>query len=217
MALRKKHRMKNLRLLTLAWPILLAPATGVSEGALPDEKLRCEWLEIQSGNNQQLRAEWWQKIDTETLNAFIAAGVDVNASDRRGWTPLHSAARYNSNTEILVALLDAGAVVDVQDRAGDTPLHWAAAENINARIVTILLNAGADVNAVDRYGWLPIHTAADSNANPDVIKALLSANSKRKRRAYFILFGTKFLLKHNSNMSVADKKHALTLLEDNAA
>ncbi len=209
--------MKNLRLLTLAWPILLTPATGAADEPMRDEHMQRQWLEIQSSKSQQVREDWWGQASPGALNAFIAADVDVNVSDPRGWTPLHSAARYNSNTEILALLLDAGATVNAKDRAGDTPLHWAAAENINAKIITTLLEAGADVNAVDRYGWLPIHTAADSNANPDVIQALLSAGAKRNRRAYFLLFRPKFLLKHNAKMSEVDKRFVMELLASASA
>ena len=192
---------------------LLIPATAITEKRSSDENLRQEWLEIQSNRNQQIKKDWWQHLEAEALGDYLAAGADINATDRRGWTPLHSAARFNRDAKVLSALLEAGADVRAKDRAGDTPLHWAAAANSNARIVTLLLEAGANVNAVDNYGWLPIHSAAESNANPDVIDALLSAGSKRKRRAYFLLFGPKFLLKHNSNMSKADKKFARTLLE----
>jgi ankyrin repeat protein len=110
--------------------------------------------------------------------------------------------------------LRAGATVDAKDSAGDTALHWAAAENTNVEIISCLLEAGADVNATDKYGWLPIHTAAERNSNPDVIETLLGAGAERDRRAYFVLFRPRFLLKHNSSMSDKDKRVALALLDE---
>lgn len=198
---------------SILWLLLIIPVIGKSQEPLPDEALQRQWLEIQASRDRRVIEYWWQRLDPDRLNAYVESGADVNASDRRGWTPLHSAARYNPDPAVLLVLLRAGADVDAKDRAGDTPLHWAAAENANVDVVTSLIGAGAEVNAVDRFGWLPIHTAAERNPNPEVISALLEAGAKRKRRAYFVLFSPAFLLKHNSNMSETDRKAAMALLK----
>ncbi len=191
--------------------LLLLPVAAMSQAQ--SEDLQQEWREIQVEKKRREQGKWWRHLDLDQLNAFIQTGVDVNVADRRGWTPLHSAARFNPDTRIVLALLQAGADVHAKDRSGDTPLHWAAAANANVDIVLSLLEADANVNAVDKFGWLPIHTAAEANPNPEVIRVLLEAGSKRKRRAYFLLFGPRFLLKHNANMSDADKKIAMILLK----
>ncbi|MEL7187258.1 MAG: ankyrin repeat domain-containing protein [Pseudomonadota bacterium] len=194
--------------------VLLGPATAVAQGQLPGQNLQQEWLEIQTSKDMDARADWWRNLGVEQLEAFIEAGVDSAIADRRGWTPLHSAARYNCDPNVVSALLQAGAAVNVKDRSGDTPLHWAAAENTNVEIVNRLLEAGANVNARDRYGWQPIHTAADRNPNPGVIEALLAAGAERNKRAYFLLFRPRFLVKHNANMSDDNKAIALALLDE---
>lgn len=193
-----------------ALSVLLFPAFAVAQA--PDT-LRQEWLEVQQVHDRLARQSWWQAVPLERLGRYLDAGVDVNLANRRGWTPLHSAARYNEDPRVLAALLEAGATVNAKDRAGDTPLHWAAAENANVEIVAALIEAGADVNAKDKFGWLPIHTAAETNPNPEVIETLLAAGAKRKGRAYFLLFKPSFLLKHNDNMSDRDKEAAMALLK----
>ncbi len=143
-----------------------------------------------------------------------ATGCDKITVDDRGWTSLHEAARYNPDPDCIAKLVSAGANVNAKDKSGDTPLLWAAAENSNIEVVTLLIELGADVNAVDKFGWLPLHAAAERSSNPDVIAALLQAGSKTRRRAYYVLFSPKFLLKRNDNMSETDKKVALALLEE---
>jgi len=195
------------------WSSLLLAAAGLGQETVPGEPLEREWLDIQVRGGQQTRKAWWQELGARQLRALIHAGVEVSVADDRGWTPLHSAARYSRDPDVLLALLEAGAVIDVRDRSGDTPLHWAAAENPSVGVTTALLRAGADVNASDGYGWLPIHTACNTNSNPEVIRALLAAGADRDARAYFVLFSPGFLLKHNSNMSDPDKESALILLQ----
>ncbi len=192
---------------------LMTPGIIPAQDAESSQALRAEWSEAQANRDRKARQQWWEQLTAERLQAFIDAKADIGVTDRRGWTALHSAARYSSDPVVVSLLIAANADVDAKDRSGDTPLHWAAADNDNVEIVNALIEAGADVNTADRFGWLPIHTAADRSANPQVIEALLAAGSKRKRRAYFLLFSPRFLLKHNSNMSDADKEALMPLLK----
>lgn len=203
----------RLSMLTLVY--VLIPAVGYAETPSTDAALRHAWTEVQTRQNREMRESWWRQLRADELEAYMRAGVDVNCADQRDWTPLHSAARYSADTQVLSILLRSGAIVDARNRSGDTPLHWAAAENPDIAVVNALLDAGANVNAVDRFGWLPIHTAAESSANPAIIRALMKAGSKRGRRAYFLLFSPGFLLKHNRNMSDADKELARRYLDAN--
>ena len=72
---------------------------------------------------------------------LINAGADVDAQDRRGYTPLHIVAK-SGNPEIVVMLLESGAIHDVtssKEFLCKTPLHRARTK----RIVQILLRYGA--------------------------------------------------------------------------
>lgn len=201
------RRLPGIILCSLLLPIVASPAEPVVNTVLQHT-----WAEIQGFDNRHARAKWWQTVDPEQVQAFIGAGADPNYTDRKKWTPLHSAARYSADPRVLTLLLAAGATVNAKNKAGDTPLHWAARENPNVAMTDALIAAGANVNALDKFGWLPLHTAAESNSNPEIIRALLAAGSKRGRRAYFLLFSPAFLLKHNDNMSEADKDLALAML-----
>jgi uncharacterized protein len=89
------------------------------------------------------------KGDVQGVRDLIAKGVNVNATDFRGTTPLINA----RNLEMVRVLLDAGA--DVNMSTTFTPL-MAAINSVpfvgDKEIVSYLLNAGADINATNIYG-----------------------------------------------------------------
>ena len=76
----------------------------------------------------------------EAVKQHLAAGADVNAIDRRGWTPLHQA--------------------DVRKKrsGGWTPLHYAAYGG-HKEIAELLIGKGADVNTKDAAGMTPLDFA----------------------------------------------------------
>jgi len=107
----------------------------------------------------------------------------VDAKDRYGWTPLHSAA-FQGNTACVELLLKLKANVNAVHNQGKSALHLAAAQGRSA-ICTLLLEAGADINLQDHQGMTPIHEAGyrgqstvynelirDVNANMDLRDAL---------------------------------------------
>jgi ankyrin repeat protein len=60
----------------------------------------------------------------EAVKQHLAAGVDVNAKDDNGWTPLHAAAR-EGHKEIVELLIANGADVNAKDEDDRTALDWA--------------------------------------------------------------------------------------------
>ena len=85
--------------------------------------------------------------DTSQVQQLLVQGVDVNATDGRGWNALMWAARFG-HTSTLTALLDADADPDRPDQGlnGWTPLMFAIHTSQYQALVT-LLDRGADPNA----------------------------------------------------------------------
>ena len=87
----------------------------------------------------------------EVVRHLIELGVDVNAKDRRRWTPLHFAAR-TKNPAVVKLLLEAGADVNATDDEGITPLHQGLLQYpVNLEMTEMLLAAGAKTDMLRKY------------------------------------------------------------------
>jgi hypothetical protein len=78
-------------------------------------------------------------LGVEWLPRLLAAGLDVNAKDSRGWTPIQMAVAGDAPIEVVRALLDAGAVGDA---APGTPTALDLARRKDRRDLEELLLAG---------------------------------------------------------------------------
>lgn len=74
--------------------------------------------------------------DRRIAKALIAAGADVNAKQRHGWTPLHGAA-HSGDHEIVQLLLERGADPSATHDEGKTALDLAR-ESSHAVVVALL-------------------------------------------------------------------------------
>ena len=93
--------------------------------------------------------------DIEGVKRHLADGVDVNAKDNSGYTPLHIAA-FERHTEIAELLIAKGADVNAKDEYDNTPLHTSA--DMGAKeIAELLIAKGAEVNARSEYQSTPLH------------------------------------------------------------
>ncbi len=105
-----------------------------------------------------------------TVRALIAGGVDVNAGETDGTTPLHWAA-YHNDLAIAEMLVEAGANVTAANRYDVAPLSLAAVGG-DADLIELLLSAGADPNTVQGEGETVLMTAVRTG-KLEAVEALL--------------------------------------------
>ena len=117
------------------------------------------------------------------LQALNVLGIDPDARDDDGGTPMHRAAG-EGRVEIIELLYAAGANPNARDNRGRTPLHRAASDGKVTK-VEALVAAGADINARDNDGATPLHHATAYNGSYEegvcdhaaVAEALLAAGA----------------------------------------
>lgn len=111
----------------------------------------------------------------EIVRLLIESGVNLNAKDVNGYTPLHIAVERNFS-EIAKLLIKSGADLNSKGVGllEETPLHLAIKEG-NNEMVKLLLESGADVNARDSDGETPLHTVVWSNKiSPESVSETIS-------------------------------------------
>jgi|ERR1043165_5314653 hypothetical protein len=86
----------------------------------------------------------------EGVEYFLQAGVDIEAIDEYGFSPLIEAAIANK-VEVAALLLEYGADANNADVTGRTALHWAV-DNHNIELCELLLANKADANAYTTSG-----------------------------------------------------------------
>lgn len=95
----------------------------------------------------------------EMIPALLQAGVDIEVTDARGYTPLVLAS-YNGQLSTTALLLAQGARVDgVHDAPGNTALMGVCFKGY-AEIARLLIDAGADVNRRNGVGQTALMMAA---------------------------------------------------------
>ncbi|XP_052239797.1 protein phosphatase 1 regulatory subunit 12A-like isoform X3 [Dreissena polymorpha] len=107
-----------------------------------------------------------KRSKVDRLTSFLKT-LNINITDKNGYTPLHQAA-VNGHRDIVEALLKADAEPGLEDNQGCTPVHLASWSG-NPEIVMQLLNAGTQpesavepvqVNHQNKNGDTALHSAA---------------------------------------------------------
>lgn len=109
--------------------------------------------------------------DLAAISAALADGVDPDARDATGRTPL-MAATHARQAEAFGALLAAGADVDLQDDRLDNPFLYAGAEGL-LDILRLANEAGADAAITNRYGGVAVIPASE-RGHVEVVRYLLT-------------------------------------------
>ena len=111
----------------------------------------------------------------ETVKQHIAAGTDVNALNKYGWTPLHEAVT-GGHKDIADLLISKGANVNSKEAKNRiTPLHWAAWRG-RKEIAELLIAKGANLNTKNNDGGTPLHNAA-WKGHVEIAKLLIVKNA----------------------------------------
>lgn len=88
--------------------------------------------------------------EVEVFQHYLDKGLDANAQDAEGNTPLFNAARGNS-FEVVQLLVNQVEDINTQDNKGRTPLAIAVSRN-EPEVVKLLLGQGASISTTDKNG-----------------------------------------------------------------
>jgi ankyrin repeat protein len=119
----------------------------------------------------------------EAIKTMLQQGVEINAADQEGRTPLSRAAG-NGHELVVKLLLDRGPRLETKDDVfGQTPLS-VAAQNGHDLVVKLLLDKGADPETKKTGGQTPLLLAA-KNGYDLVVKLLLDKGAGLETKGYY--------------------------------
>ncbi|XP_023322578.1 uncharacterized protein LOC111696970 isoform X15 [Eurytemora carolleeae] len=99
----------------------------------------------------------------------------MSSTTKKGFTPLHLAAKYG-NIKVAKLLLGKETEVDAEGKNGVTPLHVAVHYD-NTALALLLLERGASPHAAAKNGYTPLHISAKKN-QLDIARTLLEYGGK---------------------------------------
>ncbi|MDZ7719148.1 MAG: ankyrin repeat domain-containing protein [Balneolaceae bacterium] len=122
-------------------------------------------------NNERGLFEALKMNDIRSISEYVQEGVNINAKNSKGNTPLHYAIS-DGNEKLVNHLIELGANVNEMNANHNTPLTIAIIRDRN-EIVDILLRAGANPNLGNSDKMTATHVAA-LNGNYDAMTSLVA-------------------------------------------
>ena len=109
--------------------------------------------------------------DIKRLESILNAGIDADALNQDGQSPLMVAA-FQGNIDVVILLLKFGANINLKDEIGRSPLVYAISGS-QPKSVSELLQRGANIILADANGNTPLHYAAKLD-NHSIVSLLMS-------------------------------------------
>eukprot|EP00949_MAST-11_sp_MAST-11-sp1_P001982 g1982.t1 len=100
--------------------------------------------------------------DMDAVAMHLRLGMDVNARDGNGMTPLLIAAKHG-NFRVAELMVREGADIHLAKPNGNSPLYVATYWECKD-IVSFLLRVGAEVNQANKKGWTALHAAVQDDS-----------------------------------------------------
>jgi ankyrin repeat protein len=116
--------------------------------------------------------------DLETIKTLVEFGASPVAEGEYGITPLHEAAKMNSDPNVIKYFVSEGGDINGIG-LGSTPLHYAAEYNENPNVVEAILNMGGDPNMVDSLQRTTLKLASSNEhlSGSNAIKRLMGVQT----------------------------------------
>jgi pectate lyase len=109
------------------------------------------------------------------VKALLEQGVDVNAQDDKGITPLHYAVQ-GDHRELVELLIVNGADINSKDKEGYTSLYYAV-WNEDKDMVEFLVTKGADIHLVPEKDY-PLLNYAVWSGDRDIVEILVADGAR---------------------------------------
>lgn len=149
---------------------------------------------------QWLPLNYLLSTDEALAQRLIDQGVDVNAQDGMGNTPLHY---VGASPTLAQTLLLQGANVNARNQDGITPLHNGFGEK-NMAVMALLIEAGAEVNAQSNEQLTPLHLAYNTGS-PEIADLLIRHGADVNARSNQNYTPLHYAVSANSGVEVAER------------